>query len=140
MWCLRDVTYWGGETYLKLNYEKEQGLGGSSKTKSTQKPMSGSSPLKKGGEVASTLRNVYLPSNDILGMKVDMNRKLFNVESINSFLLQTHAICPAPNKEAKKTITFKDSDLFKYDSYVLTVEGKKILMNLLKALILAKPR
>ena len=73
---------------------------------------------------------VYIPAKDILGTKPDLSVRVFTNETIKNNLAKTSSICELPKPEEPKpatSVSFAEKDLFEFDDYALTDQGRKTL-------------
>jgi outer membrane protein OmpA-like peptidoglycan-associated protein len=110
----------GSETYLLLSYPE-----------SVAKKESAQHGDKKVEKIDDRIvQHVYIPSVDILGIKPDLSVRVFTKEAIKNNLAKTSSICELPKPEEPKpatTVSFAEKDLFEFDDYALTAQGKKTL-------------
>ena len=109
----------GSETYMKV-YEPVRINGQVAKVAADA----------DGGEVDkhSFIGSVFLPSKDILGIKIDAKKTSRNINSIDKDLLSGKMVCEKENVlEVVKTFTLSDKELFEYDKYNLSINGMERL-------------
>jgi outer membrane protein OmpA-like peptidoglycan-associated protein len=110
----------GSETYVLLSYP-ELASGDKNAQHNGQK-------VEKIGD--RIVQHIYIPSKDILGVKPDLSVKVFTKEAIKNNLVKTSSICELPKVVESRPITsvsFAEKDLFEFDDYALTAEGRKTL-------------
>jgi outer membrane protein OmpA-like peptidoglycan-associated protein len=76
------------------------------------------------------VQHIYIPSKDILGIKPDLSVKVFTKEAIKKNLVKTSSICESSKPEAPKpatSVSIAEKDLFEFDDYALTAQGRKTL-------------
>jgi outer membrane protein OmpA-like peptidoglycan-associated protein len=81
---------------------------------------------------------LYIPSKDVLGIKPDLSVRVFTKEAIRKNLVMTSSICEQPTVEAAKpatAVSFAEKDLFEFDDYALTVQGRRALDGFVQRLI-----
>jgi outer membrane protein OmpA-like peptidoglycan-associated protein len=78
----------------------------------------------------ATVQPLYIPSKDILGIKPDLSVRAFTNEEIRKNLVMTSSICEQPKvdtAEPATTVSFAEKDLFEFDDYALTPQGRQTL-------------
>jgi outer membrane protein OmpA-like peptidoglycan-associated protein len=109
----------GSETYMKV-YEPVHINGQVTKVSSDA----------DGGEVDkySFIESVFLPSKDILGIKIDGKKTSRNISSVDNDLMNAKVACEnGAASEVVKTFTLTDKELFEYDKYDLSKTGRERL-------------
>lgn len=91
-------------------------------------------------EIEENLRDIFLPSSDILGVKISREPAVFSLAAIDKFMLDKRSNCAVPREKkatptapptpTSKIIPLKSSDLFEFDNHVLTPEGINELQKL----------
>jgi outer membrane protein OmpA-like peptidoglycan-associated protein len=110
----------GSETYVLLSYPEA-----ASGDKNVQHD--GHKVEKVGDRI---VQHIYIPSKDILGIKPDLSVKVFTKEAIKNNLVKTSSICELPKvveTGPTNAVSFAEKDLFGFDDYALTAEGRKTL-------------
>ena len=119
----------GTETYLKISFPENNVPVGTDNNKNF--PKKSEKYIKESSKPVlgyPMLRDVFLPSKDILGIKLDENARYFDVKSINESMKDVNSICSKPATPEKTIfITFKEKQLFQFDKFDLLPTGQETL-------------
>ena len=114
----------GSETYIKVNFRQDAKAAAVPAAKGTK----ANSQTVATSETKTKLENVYLPTEAILGMKVDTSVRSSNITKIDEFLEKHVSLCPAEKIELKSTpYSFKATELFAHEQSILSSEGQQKL-------------
>lgn len=120
----------GVESYLLISYPHKD----VAKDTDNKEEKNSKEAGKRKGEAAANkpawVKDIYLPSKEILTTKPDLESRFFRKEVIVENLAKSVSQCveePTPPLIESKISTFRESELFEYDKFALTERGKKTL-------------
>lgn len=109
----------GSETYLLLSRPRSSP---SSEDERLRKE------AQKHEDKSRVLRDIYIPTKEILGVKLDASVKNFTATRIRTRMMDEVSQCVASAvPEVKEDVVLSEFDLFEFDRYTLTAEGRSTL-------------
>jgi outer membrane protein OmpA-like peptidoglycan-associated protein len=124
----------GSETYFKVFAPSVNGAANSIDQSSL-------ADKNKNKEKKGAIKDVLLPSKDILGMKVDAKRIFPNISAAEVELLAEQISCEVvENLKVIKTITLNENEFFEFDQYRLSISGQEALTKIAQKLRLREPK